>query len=180
MTRRPESRLRLFDIDRGVALRRAGMLFIASMALVAGAACGGSSTKPSTTGASPSTTVHFSGSPSSKFCDLARSLAQKTVLSPNVDLRRVYQDFDSEAPQLRAAAPSSIRPDIVAVIAGLRTLKDALAAVNYDETRLDPASLKLLQDTRFEESASRVSAYYQQVCGVQSSTSSVPPTTPVP
>lgn len=156
------------------------MLFMISLAFAAGTVCGGKSTKPTATAPPTLTTVRFSGSRSSKFCDLARSLAQKTEVSPNVDLRRVYQDFDREAPQLQAAAPSSIRPDIITVIAGLRTLKDALAAVNYDESRLDPATLKLLQDATFEESASRVSAYYQQVCGVQSSTSSVPAITSVP
>jgi hypothetical protein len=145
-------------------------------ALAATAGCGGgSSHRAASRVFSPltsSTTVRFSGSGSSRFCDLARTLAQKTQIGPDLDLRRVYQDFDAEAGQIQAAAPAAIKADVATVVARVRTLKDALVAVDYDEAKLDPSSLKSLQDPRFQQAAARVSAYSQQVCRVGGATSS--------
>lgn len=157
-------------------MRRAALL-IAATAMMFTAACGNGSSKKNasanaTVGSGTTTTVKFSGSSSSKFCDLARSLAQKTKVGPNVDLRKVYQDFDNEAPQIEAAAPAAIKADVETVVAGIRAFKNTLAAVNYDATKLDPASVQALQDPKFTEAATRLSQYYQQVCGVTSSTSS--------
>lgn len=161
-------------------MRRVLLIAIASFMLVA-AACGGSSKKTvagsssstsSSTAAGVTTTVHFSGSSSSQFCDLARQLAQKTQVSPNTNLRSVYANFDSEATQILAAAPSAIKSDLTTLIAGVRTLRDALAAVNYDATKLDSSTLKSLSDPSFQASASRVTAYTQQVCGLKTGSSS--------
>jgi ABC-type glycerol-3-phosphate transport system substrate-binding protein len=169
-------------------VRRVLLIAIGSFMLVA-AACGGSSKKtvassssstPGSTGPGASTTVHFSGSGSSQFCDLARTLAQKTQVSPNTDLRSVYANFDSEASQILAAAPSAIKADVSTLIAGVRTLRNALAAVNYDETKLDASTLKSLSDPSFQASASRVSAYTQQVCGLNTGTSSSTSATSTP
>jgi hypothetical protein len=163
-------------------VRRVPLIALASF-LVVTAACGGSSkntaatassattASSSPTASSTSTTVHFSGSSSSQFCDLARQLGQNTQVGPNADLRSVYANFDSEAGQILAAAPAAIKSDLNAVVAGLRILKNALAAVNYDSRKLDASTIKSLQDPAFQASVSRVASYTQQVCGIKTGTS---------
>lgn len=172
-------------------MRRVLLIALASF-LVVTAACGGSSKKTAatassstTTSSSPptsstATTVHFSGSSSSQFCASVRTLAQKTQAGPNADLRTVYANFDSEASQILAAAPAVIKSDLDAVVAGLRTLRNALAAVNYDRTKLDASTIKSLQDPAFQASVARVASYTQQVCGLKTGTSTTTSPTSTP
>ena len=150
--------------------------------MLATAACGGgSSTKTSasvttslgaTLPTGPSTTAHFSGSSSSTFCNQVRSLQNTTKVNPSADLKTTFQAFDSVASQVGSSAPSAIKADIVILIEGLRKLRDALAAANYDFTKVDPATLQSLQDPKFKASTDRVNAYVQQVCGVNTTPTS--------
>jgi hypothetical protein len=158
----------------------------ATLGLLVTAACGSSSstktasaTSSSVAGVVSSTAStsapHFSGSSSSKFCDQARNLNDQTKLNPSGDLKTAFAHFDELANQVLSSAPSAIKGDMSTLVEGLRTLKNALAAANYDYSKMDPNAIKSLQDPKFQASSQRVEAYLTQVCGIKTGSSSSAP-----
>jgi hypothetical protein len=144
------------------------------------AACGSSKSSTTATtaattattglGITSTTTPNFSGSKNSKFCDVARQFSEIDVSKLGGDLKPLFAKFDSLGPQLVSSAPSDIKADANTVVVAITQLETAFKAVNYDATKLDPASVALVQDPKFSASISRIDAYTTQVCGITTST----------
>jgi hypothetical protein len=157
-----------------IAVVGVGLVLVVALVL---SGCGSSKKTTATasatgTTAAPKTTSapNFHGSSNSKFCDLARQLEAKAQVSPNADLKTTYAQLDSEISQILAVTPSAIKADMVTLTTGIRKIRDALAAANYDVTKLDPSSLQSLDSPEFKAAGDRVSAYGQQVCGITTTT----------
>ena len=164
-------------------MRRA-MLPIALAIVIFSACRGGSSTKATVSANKSATTTaggttatasgdtattkapSFSGSSNSNYCDTARRIEATAKANPSTDLKSSYQQLDKVAAQFIAIAPSAIKADAQTLIDGLKKLEKALAAANYDFTKVDPSTLAALQDPNFAAAAERISAYDKQVCGL--------------
>lgn len=155
--------------------KRFGGAAVLSALVLAG--CGGKgSSSTATTAASPTTTVpggstttpSFTGSKSSKYCELARQLpsAATADLSDAAKMKALFQQFDTFAAQFLAVVPAAIKTDADTVVNGLKQLETSLKAVNYDVTKVDPNALSSLTDPNFIAATDRIDAYDSQVCGI--------------
>ena len=164
-------------------MRRA--LIPLALAIVILSACGGSSNKAAVSannsattaaGGGSATTVSggtattkppsFSGSSNSNYCDTARRIESSQKINPTTDLKTAYQQFDKDASLFISIAPGPIKADARTLVDGVKKFEAALAAVNYDVTKIDPATIASLQDPNFKAAADRVVAYDKQVCGL--------------
>jgi hypothetical protein len=156
-------------------LKRFGGAAVLSALVLAG--CGGKgSSSTATTAAGPTTTVaagsttapSFTGSKTSKYCELARQLpsAATADLSDAAKMKALFQQFDTFAAQFLAVVPPAIKTDADTVVNGLKQLETSLKAVNYDVTKVDPSALSSLTDPKFIAATDRIDAYDSQVCGI--------------
>lgn len=152
------------------------LIFIVTLVGIVGFACSSSkSTKTSsdTTAAGGTTgstkAPHFSGSSTSDYCDLARSFA-KVPASISSDPKAAFAQFDSLVGRLLKTVPSTIKGDANTLVAGIRTLEDAVKAANYDVKNVNPAALSTLQDPKFMTASDRIDEYDQQVCKIDNTT----------
>jgi len=160
-------------------MRRLACLVVAGVLLAAGCGSSKKSSATATTAATTSTTgvgissttaPTFSGSQNSSFCNAARQFAGIDVSKVASDPKAFFLQFDQLAGQLVAEAPSEIKADATTVVNAIKQIETAVKAVNYDQTKLDPASLAFLQDPKFTAAGSRIGAYATQVCGISTST----------
>jgi len=158
---------------------RRSVIVPAALLAAALAGCGGGTTHANTattvsnaaaSSSGPSTTFKPSGSSSSKFCDDARNLSKSQQLNPGTDLKKTYQELNSLGPRVESEAPSSIKADVHTVFAALNSIGQALAAVNYDISKVNPAQLQAFSTQQFKDATTRIDAYLTQVCGVTSTT----------
>jgi hypothetical protein len=156
-------------------LKRFGGAAVLSALVLAG--CGGKgSSSTATTAANPTTTVgagstttpSFTGSKSSKYCELARQLPSPATadLTDAAKMKALFQQFDTFAAQFLAVVPAAIKTDADTVVNGLKQLETSLKAVNYDVTKVDPSALSSLTDPNFIAATDRIDAYDSQVCGI--------------
>lgn len=138
------------------------------------AGCGGGSSKTSattaTTGSGATTAPTFSGSSSSKYCDLARQLP--TAINPNLtnNPQAAFQTFDAFAQQFLAVIPPQIKGDGETLVNGVKQLEASVVAVNYDLSKLTPTALAPVQTPAFAAASSAITTYDAQVCGVTATT----------
>lgn len=133
------------------------------------AACSGGSKAAAPTGPTTTTIPKFSGSSSSKYCNLARQLP--TAINPNLatNTKAAFAEFESFATQFLATVPSTIKGDAKTIVDAVRQLETAAAAVNYDPTKLTAANLAPLETAAFSTASNAIVAYDAQVCGVTTS-----------
>jgi hypothetical protein len=152
---------------------------VAGLLLAAGCGSSKKSSTTATTAATTSTTAiagaststpTFSGSKNSKFCDVGRQFSSIDVATLGTDPKTLFQKFDALSSQLVSTAPSDIKADITTVVAAINQVEAAFKAVNYDATKIDPASVAAIQDPKFNASLARIDAYATQVCGITTST----------
>ena len=129
---------------------------------------GGGSTDSSST----PTTGKLSGDSGSNFCDLARSYVSKALDSSNIatgtpeSLKQAYKDIGSELDQAKAVAPNELKADFDTFSTAIKQLADALAAANYDITKVAPSSLASLDTPALKAASDHVEQYVEQVCHV--------------
>lgn len=170
------------NVQRGAVV---GALLVAGIVL---AGCGGSSELTSTAAtkassqssvsssaapSSTSSTKPLSGNPNSSFCvEAAAEQAQEdknaeafTTDSP-ADLQKFEEQGQAELKVFVAKAPSQIKSAVLTIAAADDTLVNALKAVNYDITKLDPTAAKAVDTPAFEAAVTTVDDYLEQVCGI--------------
>ncbi len=141
---------------------------------------GTASSKPTATSGTPasagsssgrsSTTVNFGGNGGSSFCDYARKVTaaskqQSTGTDPGALKKRIQASSDALA-HAASIAPSAIKADFDTFLSGLRPYLAALAAANYDTTKIDRGKLQVLRDPKFTTASGRITQYMAQVCKV--------------
>ena len=132
---------------------------------------------PTTTVAAggPSTTLrtvdtNFTGQGSAEFCTLARTYNDRfTQIGANAtpaQLRTVAREGQTAINQAVNAAPSEIKGDVQVIANAFGGLLTDLETVNYDVTKVTPATFAKLQAPEFATSSQRFQAYMRNVCKV--------------
>jgi hypothetical protein len=162
--------------------RIAPMLVVLGLFAVACGSSGSSKTAVTVASGSPSAgsgstattnAPSFSGSSSSNFCDLARSVENASGQN-QTDLKAAYDQFDKVANQFVSKAPSAIKADAQTLVNGVRQLETALKKANYDYAKVDPNAAQSINTPAFSSAATRVTAYLAQVCHVGTTPTSGP------
>jgi hypothetical protein len=164
----------------GVALLSAGLILVAgcSSSKSAGSATTTTSTSTASGSAATSSTVpHFSGSASSKYCNLAKQFSQ--AITPNLsgNAKQLFSEFDTESAPFVSDAPSAIKGDVETVVNVIKQLQTEFQAVNYDATKLTAADLAPVEAPSFSTATTRINDYDVQVCGLTPTTTPATPTT---
>ena len=130
---------------------------------------------PAVTAGGPTTTVRpvntsFSGANSAQFCSLARTYNERfTSVGSNptpAQLRTVAREGQTAITQAVGAAPAEIKPDVEVLARTFGGLLTELEGVNFEVTRLPPASLTALSSPEFTTATTRFQAYTRSVCGI--------------
>jgi hypothetical protein len=123
----------------------------------------------------PSTTLrtvdtNFTGQGSAEFCNLARTYNDRfTQIGANAtpaQLRTVAREGQTAINQAVNAAPGEIKSDVQVIANAFGGLLTDLEAVNYDVTKVTPATFARLQAPEFATSSQRFQAYMRNVCRV--------------
>ncbi len=144
--------------------RRAGVL-LGALVLAALAACsdGNSSAKPRP---APSTTA-VADSP---FCTAARGFVGQLAKivqagSSSNQLGPLFQELETFLRQAAETAPAEVRPQAALAADTVGEFYQALARVNFDQTRLSPTDFAKIRSPEFEQATSRLAEYGRRTCG---------------
>jgi hypothetical protein len=143
----------------------------------------GATTSGSNQNSSVTTTPTFSGNANSEFCNFAKQISSSDLansLSENSgDLKATFDKLQQTLQQAYDKAPGEIKNDLATVQSTFKSYADFLAQYNYDFQKIaqaaaeDPSVLQkaqsALDDQKFTDATSRIDAYAQQVCGIQTS-----------
>jgi hypothetical protein len=130
---------------------------------------------PSTATGGTVTTVRpvdtsFTGQNSAQFCNLAKTYSDRfTSVGSNptpAQLRTVSREGQTAITQAVDAAPSEIKKDVEVIASTFGGLIAELEKVNFEASRVPPASLSALSAPEFTAATTRFQAYVRQVCGV--------------
>lgn len=141
------------------------------------AGCGGGDSSRATTGQRSTSTAppRFKGSANSEVCQLITAIEADSNNSDTdpASTRDFYRRLFELRGQLVSAAPAEVKADMEVFIDGYHQIDKALAAVDYDRSKVAPEKLAIMNDPKFEAAISRVGAYATQVC-MPSTTTSAP------
>jgi hypothetical protein len=145
---------------------------------VAGSATSTTSAKTSVPGSTastaPPTTGSLSGSGSSRFCDLART--QNAFVAPSaspttpVDFKKVYANLGPELQRIGSVIPGAIKSDYDTFVAAFDPFLKAIAAANYDFTKVSPTVFQALSSPQVKAAGTAIRQYITQVCKVTPTT----------
>jgi hypothetical protein len=133
--------------------------------------------------ASATTAPTFSGNANSDFCNFAKQISTSDLadsLSENSgDMKATFDKLQQTLQQAYDKAPSEIKNDLATVQSTFKSYAAFLAQYNYDFQKIaqaaaeDPSVLQkaqgALDDQKFTDATTRIDAYAQQVCGLQTS-----------
>jgi len=149
-----------------------GLILVAGCSSKKSAAPATTTSTPTVAGsaATSSTVPHFSGSSSSKYCNLAKQFSQ--AITPNLsgNAKQLFSEFDTESAPFVSAAPSDIKGDVETVVNVIKQLETEFQAVNYDATKLTAADLAPVESPTFSTATVRINDYDVQVCGLTPTT----------
>lgn len=131
-----------------------------------------STTPASTTTAlaAPGSTIdtNFSAGADEQFCQLVgQYVDQFTAGAAPGDVQGFGESLRQSrdlVDQMQAAAPEELVADVVILAQTLGTVVDALEAVDFDLSQVDPEALLMLQDPDFQASAVRLQAFAETAC----------------
>ena len=86
-----------------------------------------------------------------------------------VDPTTIKQDVQQEQAlesQILKAAPNAIKPDLVTIFGATDKLYAALAAANYDYSKLDAASVDSLETPQVTTAEQNITSYMKNTCGI--------------
>jgi hypothetical protein len=139
-----------------------------------------------TTSGGSTTTPSFSGNANSDFCDVAKELTSSDFASSlsdeNPDLKAGLSEINETLARAEDTAPKEIKADVATLADALKKYSDFLAKYDYDIAKITEAAQKdpkvlqqateALSDPKIAEASTRIEAYSQQVCGIETSTTS--------
>jgi hypothetical protein len=107
-----------------------------------------------------------------KFCQQVASevnsnVAKEAATGTGVDsIKTSVQDFKSLEGSVLKSAPGAIRPDLVTLFGALDQFYAALAAANYDFTKINPSVEAPLEAPAVQAAEQRVESYLKTTCGI--------------
>jgi hypothetical protein len=147
---------------------RSRSLVVVTLLVAIGATACGSSSKSATTGA-------LSGSGGGGFCGLARG-EQSAFSTPNfagtgaAQLKKLYENLGTQLQRVESIAPSAIKGDFQTFVNAYQPFLRALAAANYDFTKINYSSLTSLSSPQVKTATANIERYFTQVCHITSTT----------
>ena len=167
-------------------MRARKLLIIVALVGIGAAACGSSSktasTSSPTTAASSGTPTSASGKPSTggksysgsssgSFCNAVRDDANTFKgATPKgttpADLKALYGNVLPALEKAQSKAPSAIKDDFGTFISAFKQVDSALAAVNYDYTKLTASTFSALETQDFKTASNNIEQYVTQVCHI--------------
>jgi ABC-type phosphate/phosphonate transport system substrate-binding protein len=116
---------------------------------------------------SKSATLH--GLSQSQFCDLARkdraAFNGATIANASpTQVKDLYAKVRSALHQAQSAAPSAIKGDFDTFMTAYNPYLKALAAANYDLTKMTPTATRLLGTAQVRTASAHITQYLQQMC----------------
>jgi hypothetical protein len=167
-----------------VFVRRFLTIFLVVLAFTGLAACGddddatesGAQDDSSTTVDDDTATTKddsdFSGKGSGDFCDLLREYDKAFTENPDfTDKAAVKAQFEAlgkAIETLSKEAPSEIKADVDITVTAFGKFLAALAAADYDFTKVDQAAVGDLDKPEVKAAGERLDKYGEDVCGVTS------------
>jgi hypothetical protein len=135
---------------------------------------GSGTTAPGSTGATP-TTKALSGNSGSNFCDLARRdsaafSARNVAAFRASDLKKEFENLGPALQQAENIAPNAIKGDFQTFLNAFQPYLKALAAANYDFTKLNAASVQGLGSPQVKAATDHIQQYFTQVCHITTPT----------
>ena len=100
----------------------------------------------------------------------ARTHSQSSI-PPNAStaqLKSNLQAADKAIHQAVDAAPGEIKSDVTVIADSFTKIMGAIAAADYDLTKLPPDALSAFQSPEFANSTARFQAYITNVCRIRS------------
>jgi hypothetical protein len=140
---------------------------LAALAALATAACsgGGDSADPPPT---PATSA--AASSNEPFCQAARGfVGQMTkIVSEGSDSTRVgplFQELETFLRQAADTAPGEVRPQAVLAADAVGEFYQALATVDFDQSRVPPEASAKLRSAEFQQATTELATYGRRTCG---------------
>ncbi|MFI5042794.1 MAG: hypothetical protein ACHQNA_13280 [Acidimicrobiales bacterium] len=81
-------------------------------------------------------------------------------------IKALFTQTRQEEQDAAKSAPSAIKGDLQTVFDASNSFFDALGAVNYDFTKVDPAALAKLNTPALQAATQNVTAYVKEHCGI--------------
>lgn len=153
------------------------MFAACGIALLVAAGCSGGDDKQASPPASAEAggqpvDTRFTGQGSAEFCNEARTYSErsKNVAAPSTpaQVRSVAQEGQAAINQAVNLAPTEIKPDIQVIAAAFGSMLSELEKVNFDVSKVTPATFAKLQEPQFATSTQRFQAYVANVCKLPS------------
>jgi hypothetical protein len=112
----------------------------------------------------------FTGAGSARFCELLRSFESSSKSAPAIGdpsaLRDAFRTAESSVKQAVALAPAEIKPDVTRLSSVYSEFLAALDTVNFDFSKMSPATVASLASQGTRDAATRVEAYTRTICKV--------------
>lgn len=149
----------------------------ASVTPGASTASAGGAAAASTPGSADASKVTATGG--GKFCQqIAASMNDSAVTAGTSsvdDAKSEMKQYQAIESAVKKSAPGSIKPDLAVVFSATDKLYAALAAANFDYTKLDPTILSGLNTPAVAAAEQHLSAYMKDTCGIDDGFSSDSP-----
>ena len=107
----------------------------------------------------------------SQFCDLARKdraafNGASTAGATPTEVKKLYEKAGSALRQAQSAAPHAIKGDLDTFMTAYTPYLKALAAANYDSTKMKSKATRLLVTARVRTASAHITQYLQQACKI--------------
>jgi hypothetical protein len=121
-------------------------------------------------GDTDTTKVDFSGKGSGDFCKLFRDYTAKAATSPDLTSKEAvktqFEGLGTAVDELEKQAPAEIKADVKITATAFGKLIAALAAVDYDFTKVDQAAVSDISSPDVQAAGERLQQYSTDVCGI--------------
>jgi hypothetical protein len=107
-----------------------------------------------------------------KFCQevassINNSAAQEAeATSAPTSIKQDIQNEQAVEAQVLKESPSAIKPDLLTIFGATDKLYAALAAANYDYSKIDPTQLSTLDSPQIMTAEQNIETYVKNTCGV--------------
>jgi len=107
-----------------------------------------------------------------KFCqqvaaEVNNNVAKQAATGTGIaSIKQSVQEFKSIEGSVLSSAPNAIKPDLVTLFGAIDQFYAALAAVNYDFTKVSPSIEAPLATAAVQAAEQNVNAYMKNTCGI--------------
>ena len=113
----------------------------------------------------------FSGEGSDDFCDKSRRYTEKfediaAAFGDPDESKKQFDEFEDAIEDIAEDAPSEIEADVDAVVKNFKEVKALFEKYDYEFSKIPPEESEALDNSEAEAANTRVNAYMEKVCGI--------------